>query len=118
MISILEAQKIVNRIAYHFQIEPPDVFFTKAGARRSWYYVNQNKITISKNADYDSILHEASHAISKVRGGKNHDNIFKQTLLDVVDYYYNGQINRYPWRWDYPGIFKFYNKLKEKDNGN
>jgi hypothetical protein len=119
LFSLTEAKKIVKFLSDHFQVPEPLVKFTRYRSGRfirSWYYKYNNEIHLSRLANIYSVLHEFSHALNWSKNKKTgHKKEFCNCLLDVVDYYYAGNISRYTWKWEYSSIQKFYIKIRKSN---
>ena len=115
--NLLEAQKTISDLADHFKIYPPSLRWKRRRNpidTRSWYYVSKHVISLDISATLSTLLHEFAHALQDSRGdSQGHGPAFRQALLDVVTYYYKGDIDKYPWKWDYASIYLFYKRLKE-----
>lgn len=117
-----EARSIVERISNHFNIEVPEVQYTKWKPGRthtSFYRPHKHEIHLSRDFCESSVIHEISHGVQhKGRGGRQHDYIFWNTLFEVTEYYY-GDFTKYAWSREYPRGRKFFkNKLKKLNRRN
>ena len=114
ILNLLEAQKIINDLSEYFEIYPPSVRWKRRKNpldTRSWYYASKHVISLDLTANHGTVLHEFAHALQDARGdNQGHGHSFRQALLDVVVYYYDGNIDRYPWKWDYKSIYNWYKK--------
>lgn len=110
--NLLEAQTILNDLANHFSISSPAVRWKRRKNpldMRSWYYVSQHVISLDLSATLCTVLHEFAHALQAARGdSQGHGDTFRYALLDVVVYYFNGEVERYHWKWEYQLIYRWY----------
>jgi hypothetical protein len=124
LICTADALEIITRLSARFEVTPPSFRFNKS--QRGMYYPITQEVTIARplkqgtwRRGEHSLLHEFAHHLADLRvrreyeaaGRKwsfkdlpHHDERFRQALLEIATFYYDGEPKRYLWASEYKSI--------------
>jgi hypothetical protein len=110
---IEEAQEISDKACHYFCLEKVRIQKCRSNTA---YFMNTESLNIirintdipSASGDY-ALAHELSHHVAfEIHRNRSHDFVFYSCLVEVVQWYYDGNTSLYRWDQEYERIKKWH----------